>query len=44
MTNNHAAITINLEGIIDEYTGDILTPQIVGEVEKKLEKKLKRNA
>jgi spore germination protein len=42
VTNNHAAITINLEGIIDEYTGDILTPQIVGEVEKKLEKKIEK--
>ncbi|MBN8204201.1 Ger(x)C family spore germination protein [Bacillus sp. NTK034] len=42
MTDNHAAITINLEGIIREFTGDILTPQIVGEIEKKLEKKIEK--
>jgi spore germination protein len=42
VTNNHATISINLEGIIREYTGDTLTRQIVGEVEKSLEKKIEK--
>ncbi|MCM3400984.1 Ger(x)C family spore germination protein [Cytobacillus oceanisediminis] len=40
MTDNHAAITLHIEGIIREYTGDALVSQIVGEAEKNLEKKI----
>ncbi len=43
MTDNHATITINVEGIIREFTGDILTPQIIEEVERHLEKKIEKD-
>ncbi|MCM3705553.1 MULTISPECIES: Ger(x)C family spore germination protein [Cytobacillus] len=42
ITDNHAAININIEGIVREYTGTKLTTAVVKDVEKKLEKKVER--
>ncbi|UQX56125.1 hypothetical protein M5V91_11115 [Cytobacillus pseudoceanisediminis] len=42
MTDDLATITIHLKGIIREFTGDFLTPQIIGEVEKYLEKEIEK--
>ncbi|MCS0673243.1 Ger(x)C family spore germination protein [Cytobacillus firmus] len=42
MTDNHASITINIEGIIREYTGDELASEVVGAVQKNLEKEIEK--
>ncbi|MBY0159081.1 Ger(x)C family spore germination protein [Cytobacillus sp. FSL W8-0315] len=42
ITDHHASITINIEGIIREYTGDKLASEVVGAVQKKLEKKVEK--
>ncbi|WP_264740766.1 Ger(x)C family spore germination protein [Cytobacillus firmus] len=41
-TDHHASITINIEGIIREYTGDKLASEVVGAVQKNLEKKVEK--
>ncbi len=41
LTNNHASISIKIEGIIREYTGDALAT-VVRDVEKNLEKKIEK--
>ncbi|UYG94029.1 Ger(x)C family spore germination protein [Cytobacillus firmus] len=42
ITDNHASIHINIEGIIREYTGNKLASEVVGDVEKKLESKIEK--
>ncbi|MEK3821440.1 Ger(x)C family spore germination protein [Cytobacillus sp. FSL W8-0315] len=41
ITDNQASISIKIEGIIREYTGDALAP-VVGDIEKNLEKKIEK--
>ncbi|USK42268.1 Ger(x)C family spore germination protein [Cytobacillus oceanisediminis] len=41
LSDNHATISIKIEGIIREYTGDALAP-VVADIEKNLEKKIKK--
>ncbi|MDM5228572.1 Ger(x)C family spore germination protein [Cytobacillus sp. NJ13] len=42
ISDNHASINIKIEGIIREYTGDELASEVVGAVQKNLEKKIEK--
>ncbi|RBP91341.1 spore germination protein [Cytobacillus firmus] len=44
ITDNHASISINIEGIIREYTGDKLASEVVDTVQKNLEKKVEKES
>jgi spore germination protein len=44
VSKRHANINIEIYGIIREYTGKALTPEIIKEVEKKLEDQVERES